>query len=206
MSGSFDRIRVLIVEDNAHMSTILRTILQGFGVRTIVAVRDAADAFETMRDVNPDFALVDYMLGDLNGLEFTRLVRTASDSANKYLPIVMVTGHTDRSKVIEAINAGVNEYLAKPVTPVGLYSRLVEVAAHPRPFVRADGFFGPDRRRLERPGGPVNGRRGTGGHCDMMEGRGDVGVGIIVRKRRTELAPPAQAPSAPASSEMMLLD
>ena len=84
MSGSFDRIRVLIVEDNAHMSTILRTILQGFGVRTIVEVRDAADAFETMRDVNPDFALVDYMLGDLNGLEFTRLVRTASDSANKY--------------------------------------------------------------------------------------------------------------------------
>ena len=36
MSGSFDRIRVLIVEDNAHMSTILRTILQGFGVRTII--------------------------------------------------------------------------------------------------------------------------------------------------------------------------
>ena len=55
MSGSFDRIRVLIVEDNAHMSTILRTILQGFGVRTIVEVRDAADAFETMRSRSEAF-------------------------------------------------------------------------------------------------------------------------------------------------------
>ena len=46
MSGSFDRIRVLIVEDNAHMSTILRTILQGFGVRTIVEVRDAGNLLQ----------------------------------------------------------------------------------------------------------------------------------------------------------------
>ena len=35
MSGSFERVRVLIVEDNAHMSTILRKVLQGFGVRTV---------------------------------------------------------------------------------------------------------------------------------------------------------------------------
>jgi DNA-binding response OmpR family regulator len=151
MSGSFERIRVLIVEDNAHMSTILRTILQGFGVRTIVEVRDAADAFETMRDVNPDFALVDYMLGDLNGLEFTRLVRTASDSANKYLPIIMVTGHTDKSKVLEAINAGVNEYLAKPVRPVDLFHRISALIERPRRFVKASTYFGPDRRRRQDP-------------------------------------------------------
>jgi two-component system chemotaxis response regulator CheY len=44
--GSFERIRVLIVEDNAHMSSILRTILQGFGVRSVIETRDAADAFE----------------------------------------------------------------------------------------------------------------------------------------------------------------
>ena len=48
--GSFERIRVLIVEDNAHMSSILRTILQGFGVRSVIETRDAADAFELMRN------------------------------------------------------------------------------------------------------------------------------------------------------------
>lgn len=149
--GSFERVRVLIIEDNAHMSTILRTILQGFGVRSIIETRDAADAFETMRSSNPDLALVDYMLGDVDGLEFTRLTRTASDSPNKYLPIVMVSGHTDRSKIMEAINSGVNEYLAKPVRPVDLYNRLVSLIERPRRFVKAPGYFGPDRRRRQDP-------------------------------------------------------
>lgn len=149
--GSFDRVRVLILEDNAHMSSILRTILLGFGVRSVVETRDAADAFELMRNANPDLALVDYMLGDVDGLEFTRLIRTASDSPNKYLPIIMVSGHTDRSKVIEAINAGVNEYLAKPVRPVDLYNRMVTLIERPRRFVKSPGYFGPDRRRRQDP-------------------------------------------------------
>lgn len=133
------------------MSTILRTILQGFGVRTIVETRDAADAFEIMRSANPDLALVDYMLGDVDGLEFTRLIRTASDSPNKYLPIIMVSGHTDRTRILEAINAGVNEYLAKPVRPVDLYNRLVSLIERPRRFVKSTGYFGPDRRRRQDP-------------------------------------------------------
>jgi len=133
------------------MSTILRKVLQGFGVRTVIEVRDAADAFESMRSANPDVALVDYALGDVDGLEFTRLVRTASDSPNKYLPIIMVSGHTDRSRIMEAINAGVNEYLAKPVRPVDVYNRLVSLIERPRRFVKATGYFGPDRRRRQDP-------------------------------------------------------
>ena len=142
MSSSFERVRVLILEDNAHMSTILRMVLQGFGVRQIIETRDAADAFEAMRNSNPDLALVDYMLGDVDGLEFTRLVRTASDSPNKYLPIIMVSGHTDRSRIMEAINAGVNEYLAKPVRPIDLYNRLVALIERPRRFIKSGSFGG----------------------------------------------------------------
>ena len=133
------------------MSSILRTILLGFGVRSVVETSDAADALELMRNANPDLALVDYMLGDVDGLEFNRLIRTASDSPNKYLPIIMVSGHTDRSKVIEAINAGVNEYLAKPVRPVDLYNRMVTLIERPRRFVKSPGYFGPDRRRRQDP-------------------------------------------------------
>jgi len=161
MSGSFERVRVLIVEDNAHMSTILRKVLQGFGVRTVIEVRDAADAFESMRSSNPDVALVDYALGDVDGLEFTRLVRTASDSPNKYLPIIMVTGHTDRTRIMEAINAGVNEYLAKPVRPVDLYNRMVSLIERPRRFIKSGSYFGPDRRRRNDPRYPGPFRRAT---------------------------------------------
>lgn len=56
------------------MFMILWIIFQGFGVCMIVEVCDVADVFEMMWDVNLDFVLVDYMLGDLNGLEFICLV------------------------------------------------------------------------------------------------------------------------------------
>jgi DNA-binding response OmpR family regulator len=151
MSGSFDRVRVLIVEDNPHMSKILRVTLQGFGVRIIEECRDAETAIDSLGAFNPDMAVVDYMLGEMNGLEFTRYIRTSESSPNKYLPVLMVTGYTDRSRVIEAINAGVNEFLAKPVRPVDLYQRLIAMIERPRRFVRVPDYFGPDRRRRQDP-------------------------------------------------------
>ncbi len=144
---SLSRLRVLILEDNGHMSSVLRAILQGFGVRELVEVRDAAAAFEACRDSQPDVAIVDYELGDITGLEFTQLIRTADDTPNPYLPVILVTAHSERWRVLEAINAGVNEFVVKPVSAVALYARLRAVIERPRAFVRARSYFGPDRRR-----------------------------------------------------------
>lgn len=144
-------IRVLIVEDNSHMATILRTIMQSFGVREIIDARDAAAAFEMARSSYPDLALVDYELGDITGIEFTRFIRQAEDSPNPFLPIILVTAHSERSRVLEAINAGVNEFIVKPLSAQALLERLRAVVERPRPFVKVPGYFGPDRRRREDP-------------------------------------------------------
>lgn len=149
--STFANLRVMIVEDNHHMATILRTILQGFGVRDVVEARDAATAFEACRDGTPDLALVDMHLEDLDGLEFTRLIRTANDSPAPYLPIIMVTAHSERSRVMEAINAGVNEFVVKPVSAMAMYDRLRVIIERPRAFVRAPNYFGPCRRRRADP-------------------------------------------------------
>ncbi|WP_421787681.1 response regulator [Hyphobacterium sp.] len=149
MAGSFDRIRVLIVEDNPHMSAILRTILQGFGVRTIHECRDAETALQNLGSINPDILLVDLFLAEMDGLELARRVRSDDSSANKYLPIIMVTAHSERARVIQAINAGINEYLAKPVRPIDLFERIVSLVERPRRFVKTPGYFGPDRRRRQ---------------------------------------------------------
>lgn len=149
MAGSFERVRVLIVEDNPHMSAILRTILQGFGVRTIHECRDAETAWQNLEALNPDILIVDLFLEDMDGLELARNVRNDDASPNKYLPIVMVTAHTERTRVLQAINAGINEYLAKPVRPIDLFERIVSLIERPRRFVRAPGYFGPDRRRRQ---------------------------------------------------------
>ncbi len=131
------------------MSAILRTILQGFGVRTIHECRDAETALNNMATFNPDILLVDLLMGEMDGLELAHHVRNDADSPNKYLPIIMVTAHSERSRVIQAINAGVNEYLAKPVRPIDLFERMISLIERPRRFVRAPNYFGPDRRRRQ---------------------------------------------------------
>ena len=137
----------LVVDDNTHMLSIIKTLLKGFGIRRIHEATDAADAFEEIRSTHVDVIILDYALDTLDGIEFAQLVRTAKDSPNPYLPIVMLTAHSERHRVEEARDAGITEFLCKPICATDLYKRIIEVVEYPRPFVKAGGYFGPDRRR-----------------------------------------------------------
>ncbi len=66
-------------------------------------------------------------------------------------PVIMITGHSTLQRVNEARDAGVNEFLAKPLTARGVLDRVGLVIDHPRPFVKTDSYFGPDRRRRSDP-------------------------------------------------------
>ena len=97
----------------------------------------------------------------VDGIELTREIRNAADSANRFVPIVMVSGYAQRGRVLTARDAGVNEFVVKPITATALFSRIRAVIEKPRPFVRTKTFFGPDRRRGRSDyEGPE--RRGTG--------------------------------------------
>ena len=112
--------------------------------------------------------LTDLSMKPVDGIAFTREVRLSHDSPNPYVPIMMITGHTERQKVEAARDAGITEFLAKPVTAQGLFLRIAEIVERPRPFVRCAEYFGPDRRRRadERYPGPW--RR----HEDIENGMG----------------------------------
>ena len=88
-------------------------------------------------------------MSPLDGLDFVRLVRTGNDSPNKFVPIVMLTGHTETHRVMEARDCGVNEFLAKPNSARGLYARIRQIIDNPRPFIQTSRYFGPDRRRRQ---------------------------------------------------------
>jgi len=83
----------------------------------------------------------------IDGIAFTQEVRLSHKSPNPYVPIIMITGHTERHRVEAARDAGVTEFLAKPITAQNLFLRIAEIIERPRPFVRAGAYFGPDRRR-----------------------------------------------------------
>jgi len=151
MTTSLSAMRVLLVDDNQHMRAIVAAILAGVGVTHVRECWDGAQALVMVRQWSPDVAFVDFQMAPVDGVEFTQLVRNASDSPNPFLPVIMLTGHADRTRVEEARDAGVTEFIVKPVTARAVLDRLNNVINRPRSFVRTDDYFGPDRRRRQDP-------------------------------------------------------
>jgi two-component system chemotaxis response regulator CheY len=147
MSYHFDRLKILVIDDNQHMRALVSAVLEAFGVKTVFEAPSGEEAWELMLLHRCDIIFCDWVMSGMTGLEFTEKVRTAPDSPNPFVPIVMLTGHTSIERVNAARDAGVNEFLAKPVSSKAILSRLVAVIEHPRPFVRTKVYFGPCRRR-----------------------------------------------------------
>jgi len=147
MSGySFDKLKMVVVADNQHLRKLVATILHAFGVTQVQEADDHHVAWKILCDVSPDIALVDWQGDAMPGLELVKRIRNSGQSPNPFMPIILLTGRSDSEQLRLARDAGVNEYLAKPVSPRALMSRLVSVIEHPRPFVRTNSFFGPCRR------------------------------------------------------------
>jgi CheY-like chemotaxis protein len=147
MSYQFDRLKILVVDDNAHMRKLVTTILQAFGVSQIFEAESGERAWTVLRETNPDVCVVDWMMEGMSGLDFTTKIRTDPQTPNPFVPVIMLTGHTHIDQVRQARDVGVNEFIAKPVSVKTMMQRLVSVIESPRPYVRTKVYFGPCRRR-----------------------------------------------------------
>lgn len=147
MSLGLEALRIIMADDNPHMRAIVMTLLQSYGVTQVREAGDGAEAIAVLRDWPADLAIVDFKMAPMDGVAFTREVRKAPDSRNPYLPIIMMTGHSAKSRVEEARDAGVTEFIVKPVTAKTLLNRIYAVIYKPRPFMQTPDYFGPDRRR-----------------------------------------------------------
>lgn len=146
---NIERLNFLVVDDNRHMTMLVRTILRAFGIRICEEAFAGADALKVLKHFPADIIVCGWTMQPLDGIEFVRLIRTGRDSPNQYVPIIMLTGDTETARVMEARDAGVTEFLAKPVSAKKLYSRIKSIIETPRPFLKAGHFFGPDRRRRQ---------------------------------------------------------
>lgn len=141
------RMRVLIVDDNQHMVNIVKTILRGFGIKEFFDAKDPSDALDLLRSTQIDLIITDYAMEPMDGFEFVRFLRKSDQSPNKFIPVIMLTAYSERSRVEGARDAGVNEFCTKPVTAMELYKKVRAIINAPRAFVRTNVYFGPDRRR-----------------------------------------------------------
>ncbi|NQV83862.1 MAG: response regulator [Rhodospirillales bacterium] len=152
MAGyDIQNLEILIVDDDSNMRHLLRNILNSLGVKSIEAAGTAELGYAKLEEFKADICICDLRMEPLDGIEFTRMVRTKEDSPNCYLPIIMLTGHAEMAAVVKARDAGVHEFMSKPVSPEKLYAKIHTIIETPRVFVRSGDYFGPDRRRRQDP-------------------------------------------------------
>jgi DNA-binding response OmpR family regulator len=140
--------KVLVVDDEHYMRKVVRTLLMSIGVRNIYEAPDGPAGLEAIRNMTPDMVILDWEMPGLDGAGFMRRVRSPNTFPLPDIPIIMLTGHGERSRVIEAIEIGVNEFLLKPVSSKSLRDRMVAVLAKPRPLVKSGDYYGPAPRKL----------------------------------------------------------
>lgn len=147
MSYDFENVSVLVVDDMPPMLSLVASLLRIFGFKKVITASDAERAFELFCKESPDIVLTDWQMEPIDGVELARQIRTDHISTNPYVPIILMTGYSAEIRVMRARDNGITEFLVKPFTAQDLYSRLKQVIEHPRKFVAAEEFFGPDRRR-----------------------------------------------------------
>jgi CheY-like chemotaxis protein len=139
---------VLVVDDNQYMRKTIRNLLVNCGIKDICEAADGIAALDSIRTMAPDVVVLDWEMPMLSGPELVRIVRSPGVFPMPDIPIIILTGHCERWRVVEAVRLGVNEYLTKPVSAKALYDRLVSITTQPRPVVQLGDYYGPEPRKL----------------------------------------------------------
>jgi two-component system chemotaxis response regulator CheY len=140
--------KVLVVDDEHYMRKVVRTMLMSFGVSDVHEAQDGATGLEMIRNLKPDVVILDRQMPGLDGPAFVRIVRSPATFPYPDVPIIMLTGHGERSHVIEAVKLGINEFLLKPVSVKALQDRMIAVLTQPRQIMKDGDYYGPAPRNL----------------------------------------------------------
>lgn len=166
MSSRFENTTVLIIDDMSYMLSTTAMILKSFRFKAVYTASDADEGFEKLCLYNPTIVITDWAMEPMNGIELTHKIRTDPLSPNQFVPIILMTGYSEKIRVLQARDHGVTEFIAKPFNTRDLIARIESLIERPRKFVSAKTFFGPDRRR--RKDVPYDGppRRGAEKNTD----------------------------------------
>lgn len=157
---NLEKATVLVLDDNGPSLEILSQVVAGFGVNQLHKADSVKDAQELVRTKTFDLVISDVQIPDVDGIEFINWLRRDAPENNRYVPVILVTGHTRGSDIFRTRDAGANFTVAKPITPKVLLERIFWVAREERAFIECDTYVGPDRRfKYEGPPIGIEGRR-----------------------------------------------
>lgn len=152
----------LIADGDGHAVELVCGMLRGMGLTRHTLASSGAQAMELAGGKTQfDLILCEAELPDMPGCEFVSWLRRLPDGAARFTPVVVLAGHTPLSNINALRDSGAHGIIKKPVSPAGLFDRIVWAADSTRPFVDTPTYAGPDRRFRNVP--PVDGvwRRAT---------------------------------------------
>ncbi len=118
-------LKVLVVDDFPTMRRIIKNLLKQLGFQQITEAEDGAHALSLIREKPVDFVVTDWNMPRLTGIELLKTLR--ADPKYKSLPVLMITAEAEKDCIIQAIKAGVNNYIVKPFTAETLKEKLEKI-------------------------------------------------------------------------------
>jgi len=143
--------KILLVDEHESMRHILTAMLKDLDVGDIKEAADGGTALEKLQEFDFDLIITGQVMTPMDGAELTQQIRSGEGGVNPFIPIIMVSGHAVKENIVAARDAGVHEFLVKPVSTKALHARLRRIVENPRPFIRSSDYYGPDRRRRAMP-------------------------------------------------------
>jgi two-component system chemotaxis response regulator CheY len=118
-------MKLLVVDDFPTMRRIVRNTLRQIGFQNIAEAVDGVDALAKLKTGGIDFVVTDWNMPNMTGLELLKAIR--GDAALKETPVLLVTAEADKENVIQAAQAGVNNYIVKPFTAALLEEKVRKI-------------------------------------------------------------------------------
>ncbi len=120
-------LKVLVVDDMSTMRRIIKNVLKQIGYTDLHEAEDGAVGLKKLREGGFGLVVSDWNMPVMSGIELLRAIRADSDI--KHLPVLMVTAEAQKDNIIEAVQAGVNNYVVKPFTADALLEKLQKIFA-----------------------------------------------------------------------------
>ncbi len=118
-------MNIMLVDDSRTIRNIQKRTLQQLGHTDVMEAEDGVQALAKFNEKAPDLILIDWNMPNMNGLELIQKIR----ETNKTVPLIMCTTEAEKSRVLEAVKAGVNNYIVKPFTAESLGEKINQTMA-----------------------------------------------------------------------------
>lgn len=119
------KMRILVVDDFSTMRRIIKNILKQLGFTNVVDADDGSTAWEILNKDKIDFVISDWNMPTMTGIELLKKIRSSEEFAD--LPFMMVTAEGQQENIIEAVQAGVSNYIVKPFTPETIEQKIKKI-------------------------------------------------------------------------------